>query len=218
MEKVNSSQTFYQLQGLTPGSHYRVHFTYSNNTFWEKDIETEGTGTMSLHSSSSLSSPLLSPLGFPHLNIKPDPTESVLQFSPLPVWSAFKRLMWKDSLVGHMKWSITCVCLVFFGFPSAMPPCQNAECIILFLIPFSSFPLLFYFHPVFPPLYKELSSFPSEGVTEVQPSFATQGWFIGVVSAIVLLLLILLILCFIKRSKGGKYSGKCWTVERLDIL
>uniref|UniRef100_A0A7N9ANL8 L1 cell adhesion molecule, paralog a n=1 Tax=Mastacembelus armatus TaxID=205130 RepID=A0A7N9ANL8_9TELE len=42
----------------------------------------------------------------------------------------------------------------------------------------------------------------------VQPSFATQGWFIGVVSAIVLLLLILLILCFIKRSKGGKYSVK----------
>uniref|UniRef100_A0A672Z040 Neural cell adhesion molecule L1 n=1 Tax=Sphaeramia orbicularis TaxID=375764 RepID=A0A672Z040_9TELE len=39
-----------------------------------------------------------------------------------------------------------------------------------------------------------------------QPHFPTQGWFIGVVSAIALLLLILLILCFIKRSKGGKYS------------
>ena len=90
-----------------------------------------------------------------------------------------------------------------------MPPCHNAEYIILFLLPFSSFPLLLYFHPVSPPLYKTLSSLPSEGVTEVQPSFATQGWFIGVVSAIVLLLLILLILCFIKRSKGGKYSGKC---------
>lgn len=37
--------------------------------------------------------------------------------------------------------------------------------------------------------------------------FATEGWFIGFVCAIVLLLLILLILCFIKRSKGGKYSG-----------
>lgn len=43
----------------------------------------------------------------------------------------------------------------------------------------------------------------------MQASFATQGWFIGVVSAVVLLLLVLLILCFIKRSKGGKYSGKC---------
>ncbi|KAF6090732.1 L1 cell adhesion molecule [Phyllostomus discolor] len=39
------------------------------------------------------------------------------------------------------------------------------------------------------------------------PGFATEGWFIGFVSAIILLLLILLILCFIKRSKGGKYSG-----------
>uniref|UniRef100_A0A8C9Y5X0 Neural cell adhesion molecule L1 n=1 Tax=Sander lucioperca TaxID=283035 RepID=A0A8C9Y5X0_SANLU len=85
---VNSSQSFYQLQGLTPGSHYHLLFTYSNTTFFETEIKTEGT------------------------------------------------------------------------------------------------------------------------VTEVQPSFATQGWFIGVVSAIVLLLLILLILCFIKRSKGGKYSVK----------
>lgn len=38
--------------------------------------------------------------------------------------------------------------------------------------------------------------------------FATEGWFIGFVCAIILLLLILLILCFIKRSKGGKYSVK----------
>ncbi|EPY77107.1 neural cell adhesion molecule L1 isoform 3 [Camelus ferus] len=38
--------------------------------------------------------------------------------------------------------------------------------------------------------------------------FATEGWFIGFVSAIILLLLFLLILCFIKRSKGGKYSVK----------
>ncbi|XP_012890855.1 PREDICTED: neural cell adhesion molecule L1 isoform X1 [Dipodomys ordii] len=38
--------------------------------------------------------------------------------------------------------------------------------------------------------------------------FTTEGWFIGFVSATILLLLILLILCFIKRSKGGKYSVK----------
>uniref|UniRef100_A0A667X2X5 Neural cell adhesion molecule L1 n=1 Tax=Myripristis murdjan TaxID=586833 RepID=A0A667X2X5_9TELE len=88
-EKVNTSQSFYQLQGLAPGSHYHLRFTYSNVTFWETNITTEGTG-----------------------------------------------------------------------------------------------------------------------VTEMQPSFATQGWFIGLVSAIVLLLLILLILCFIKRGKGGKYSVK----------
>uniref|UniRef100_A0A672IHP9 L1 cell adhesion molecule, paralog a n=1 Tax=Salarias fasciatus TaxID=181472 RepID=A0A672IHP9_SALFA len=86
-EKVNSSQSSHQLQGLTPGTHYWLHFIYNNNTFYEVEIDTNGTGS-------------------------------------------------------------------------------------------------------------------------VQPSFATQGWFIGVVSAIVLLLLILLILCFIKRSKGGKYSVK----------
>lgn len=88
-EKVNSSQSSHQLQGLTPGTHYWLHFIYNNNTFYEIEIDTNGTE-----------------------------------------------------------------------------------------------------------------------VTEVQPSFATQGWFIGVVSAIVLLLLTLLILCFIKRSKGGKYSVK----------
>ncbi|XP_074537445.1 neural cell adhesion molecule L1.2 isoform X2 [Halichoeres trimaculatus] len=88
-EKLNSTQGFYQLQDLTPGSHYRLHFIYNNKTFREVDIHTKGTA-----------------------------------------------------------------------------------------------------------------------VKEMQQSFATQGWFIGLVSAIVLLLLILLILCFIKRSKGGKYSVK----------
>ncbi|XP_050960944.1 neural cell adhesion molecule L1.1 isoform X2 [Labeo rohita] len=43
---------------------------------------------------------------------------------------------------------------------------------------------------------------------ELPSSFATQGWFIGLISAIVLLLLVLLILCYIKKSKGGKYSVK----------
>ncbi|XP_004695281.1 PREDICTED: neural cell adhesion molecule L1 isoform X2 [Condylura cristata] len=38
--------------------------------------------------------------------------------------------------------------------------------------------------------------------------FATEAWFIGFVSAVVLLLLVLLVLCFIKHSKGGKYSVK----------
>ncbi|XP_051947701.1 neural cell adhesion molecule L1.1 [Xyrauchen texanus] len=42
----------------------------------------------------------------------------------------------------------------------------------------------------------------------LRSGFATQSWFIGLISAVVLLLLVLLILCFIKRSKGGKYSVK----------
>lgn len=89
VEKVNSSLPFYQLQSLTPGSHYRMRLSFNNSTFWEGDIDTEGTAMM-----------------------------------------------------------------------------------------------------------------------ERQPHFPTEGWFIGLVSAIALLLLILLILCFIKRSKGGKYSVK----------
>ncbi|XP_052449660.1 neural cell adhesion molecule L1.1 isoform X1 [Carassius gibelio] len=43
---------------------------------------------------------------------------------------------------------------------------------------------------------------------ELPSSFVTQGWFIGLISALVLLLLVLLILCYIKKSKGGKYSVK----------
>ncbi|XP_043982790.1 neural cell adhesion molecule L1-like isoform X4 [Gambusia affinis] len=88
-ERVNSSQSFYQLRGLVPGSDYLLRFFYGNASFWETGIKTERTE-----------------------------------------------------------------------------------------------------------------------MTEVQASIATQGWFIGVVSALALLLLILLILCFIKRSKGGKYSVK----------
>ncbi|KAL1020923.1 hypothetical protein UPYG_G00006440 [Umbra pygmaea] len=88
-EKLNSSASFYQLKGLTPGSEYRLRILFSNNTAWETSISTDGAV-----------------------------------------------------------------------------------------------------------------------MTEERTAFATQGWFIGLVSAIVLLLLVLLLLCFIKRSKGGKYSVK----------
>ncbi|KAM6928306.1 neurofascin homolog (chicken) a [Xenentodon cancila] len=38
-----------------------------------------------------------------------------------------------------------------------------------------------------------------------QVDIATQGWFIGLMCAVALIILILLIVCFIKRSRGGKY-------------
>lgn len=41
-----------------------------------------------------------------------------------------------------------------------------------------------------------------------QVDIATQGWFIGLMCAIALLILVLLIVCFIKRNKGGKYPGR----------
>ncbi|TDH09429.1 hypothetical protein EPR50_G00086710 [Perca flavescens] len=45
-------------------------------------------------------------------------------------------------------------------------------------------------------------------VTSRQVDIATQGWFIGLMCAIALLILILLIICFIQRNKGGKYPVK----------
>ncbi|XP_067302078.1 neural cell adhesion molecule L1.2 isoform X2 [Pseudorasbora parva] len=88
-EKVNSSQSFYTLQGLQPGSEYDLRIDFGNKTIWKDEIQTAGTIVM-----------------------------------------------------------------------------------------------------------------------EKRGGFVTEIWFIGLISALVLLLLVLLILCFIKRSKGGKYSVK----------
>uniref|UniRef100_A0A8C6VX62 Neural cell adhesion molecule L1 n=1 Tax=Nothobranchius furzeri TaxID=105023 RepID=A0A8C6VX62_NOTFU len=38
-----------------------------------------------------------------------------------------------------------------------------------------------------------------------QVDISTQGWFIGIMCAVALIVLILLVVCFIKRSRGGKY-------------
>ncbi|XP_042195495.1 neural cell adhesion molecule L1-like protein isoform X2 [Callorhinchus milii] len=62
-----------------------------------------------------------------------------------------------------------------------------------------------------------------EGITVMEGAYAgihggisTQGWFIGLMCAIALLTLILLIACFIKRNKGGKYSVKDKEDARAD--
>ncbi|XP_017454138.1 neurofascin isoform X13 [Rattus norvegicus] len=54
---------------------------------------------------------------------------------------------------------------------------------------------------------------PNEAYTNNQTDIATQGWFIGLMCAIALLVLILLIVCFIKRSRGGKYPVR----EKKDV-
>nr|XP_020858664.1 neurofascin isoform X18 [Phascolarctos cinereus] len=54
---------------------------------------------------------------------------------------------------------------------------------------------------------------PNEASTKNQVDIATQGWFIGLMCAIALLVLILLIVCFIKRSRGGKYPVR----EKKDV-
>uniref|UniRef100_A0A671UZ88 Neural cell adhesion molecule L1 n=1 Tax=Sparus aurata TaxID=8175 RepID=A0A671UZ88_SPAAU len=59
--------------------------------------------------------------------------------------------------------------------------------------------------------HSSLSSPPTLRMLCVSPAYidqvdiATQGWFIGLMCAIALIILILLIVCFIKRSRGGKY-------------
>ncbi|KAI4537140.1 hypothetical protein MG293_013343 [Ovis ammon polii] len=67
----------------------------------------------------------------------------------------------------------------------------------------------------------------SAAYTNNQADIATQGWFIGLMCAIALLVLILLIVCFIKRSRGGKYPVRAvWVIlgsgplssERLEAL
>ncbi|XP_056429912.1 neuronal cell adhesion molecule isoform X9 [Hyla sarda] len=47
-----------------------------------------------------------------------------------------------------------------------------------------------------------------EAMASRQVDIATQGWFIGLMCAVALIILILLIVCFIRRNKGGKYPVK----------
>ncbi|XP_017687693.1 PREDICTED: neurofascin isoform X19 [Lepidothrix coronata] len=57
---------------------------------------------------------------------------------------------------------------------------------------------------------------PTPAYTKNQVDIATQGWFIGLMCAIALLVLILLIVCFIKRSRGGKYPVRDNKDEHLN--
>ncbi|XP_019402124.1 PREDICTED: neurofascin isoform X9 [Crocodylus porosus] len=56
----------------------------------------------------------------------------------------------------------------------------------------------------------------SSAYTKNHADIATQGWFIGLMCAIALLVLILLIVCFIKRSRGGKYPVRDNKEEHLN--
>uniref|UniRef100_A0A8B9LZ80 Neurofascin n=1 Tax=Accipiter nisus TaxID=211598 RepID=A0A8B9LZ80_9AVES len=56
----------------------------------------------------------------------------------------------------------------------------------------------------------------SSAYTKNHVDIATQGWFIGLMCAIALLVLILLIVCFIKRSRGGKYPVRDNKDEHLN--
>ncbi|XP_028815007.1 neuronal cell adhesion molecule isoform X15 [Denticeps clupeoides] len=59
-----------------------------------------------------------------------------------------------------------------------------------------------------PSISEEAVTVIDEAMASRQVDIATQGWFIGLMCAIALLILVLLIVCFIKRNKGGKYPVK----------
>ncbi|XP_045073934.1 neuronal cell adhesion molecule-like isoform X18 [Coregonus clupeaformis] len=59
-----------------------------------------------------------------------------------------------------------------------------------------------------PTITEEAVTIMDEAMKSNQVDLATQGWFIGLMCAIALLILVLLIVCFIKRNKGGKYPVK----------
>lgn len=44
-EVVNSTQGFYSLMGLQPGTHYHLKIIHDNDTHWEKIFQTMGPGT-----------------------------------------------------------------------------------------------------------------------------------------------------------------------------
>uniref|UniRef100_A0A8C2ZV88 Neural cell adhesion molecule L1 n=1 Tax=Cyclopterus lumpus TaxID=8103 RepID=A0A8C2ZV88_CYCLU len=60
---------------------------------------------------------------------------------------------------------------------------------------------------------EESPHYTTETYAQDQVDISTQGWFIGIMCAVALIVLILLIVCFIKRSRGGKYPVR----EKKDI-
>ncbi|KAM9503691.1 neuronal cell adhesion molecule-like isoform 20-T25 [Salvelinus alpinus] len=59
-----------------------------------------------------------------------------------------------------------------------------------------------------PVVTEEAATIMDEAMAARQVDIATQGWFICLMCAIALLILVLLIICFIQRNKGGKYPVK----------
>ncbi|XP_047015780.2 neuronal cell adhesion molecule a isoform X12 [Ictalurus punctatus] len=59
-----------------------------------------------------------------------------------------------------------------------------------------------------PSITEEFETIMDAAMASRQVDIATQGWFIGLMCAIALLILVLLIACFIRRNKGGKYPVK----------
>ncbi|XP_061703153.1 neurofascin isoform X2 [Syngnathoides biaculeatus] len=60
---------------------------------------------------------------------------------------------------------------------------------------------------------EESPHYTTEIYAQDQVDISTKGWFIGIMCAVALIVLMLLVVCFIKRSRGGKYPVR----EKKDI-
>ncbi|XP_049437098.1 neural cell adhesion molecule L1-like protein isoform X2 [Epinephelus fuscoguttatus] len=59
-----------------------------------------------------------------------------------------------------------------------------------------------------PPMAQESHTVRQERAVGQRSDFSTQGWFIGTMCAVALLTLVVLMACFVRRNKGGKYAVK----------
>ena len=57
-------------------------------------------------------------------------------------------------------------------------------------------------------IYLDNDTFVETVADEIKEDLVKAGWFIGMMCAIAFLLLILIIVCLIKRNRGGKYPGE----------
>ncbi|XP_034393112.1 neural cell adhesion molecule L1-like protein isoform X5 [Cyclopterus lumpus] len=58
-----------------------------------------------------------------------------------------------------------------------------------------------------PPMVQESSTVNPARAESQQSNFSTQGWFIGTLCAVALLTLVVLMACFVRKQRGGKYAG-----------
>ncbi|XP_049437094.1 neural cell adhesion molecule L1-like protein isoform X1 [Epinephelus fuscoguttatus] len=69
-----------------------------------------------------------------------------------------------------------------------------------------------------PPMAQESHTVRQERAVGQRSDFSTQGWFIGTMCAVALLTLVVLMACFVRRNKGGKYAGTPPPTQRRDMF
>ncbi|XP_044136286.1 neuronal cell adhesion molecule isoform X11 [Bufo gargarizans] len=90
-------------------------------------------------------------------------------------------------------------------------PANETSYILMNLVQNTRYKFYFFAHTAVGPgsqSTQEAITAMDEAMASRQVDIATQGWFIGLMCAVALLILVLLIVCFIRRNKGGKYPVK----------